>query len=374
MGTRRMTTRAHSRRDFLAAATTAAALGATALSGVSAFATPAAEGAAARARAKLIPYGSAVRSGALASDAAYRAAIVANCDIIVPEGEMKWPDVHPARGEFRFEKADALVDFARQNRLEIRGHTLAWYGGMPAWTLGIDSRVEAEAELVGHIETVVSRYRGVIKSWDVVNEPLADWPEDATSLRPSIWTSRLGPDYLPIALRATARVDPEARLVLNEYDVEFEGPRFAARRKALLELLRSLRDKDVPLHGVGLQSHLFAGRAVDHDGLQALLAEIKALKLDVLITELDVIDYELPADVSERDARVAGLAATFLGSVCDVVRPTAILTWGLSDRYTWVPTYFKRRDGMPNRPLPLDADLKRKPLFDVINKFRHKAA
>lgn len=374
MGTRRMTTEAHSRRDFLAAATTAAALGATALSGVSAFATPAAEGAAARARAKLIPYGSAVRSGALASDAAYRAAIVANCDIIVPEGEMKWPDVHPARGEFRFEKADALVDFARQNRLEIRGHTLAWYGGMPAWTLGIDSRVEAEAELVGHIETVVSRYRGVIKSWDVVNEPLADWPEDATSLRPSIWTSRLGPDYLPIALRATARVDPEARLVLNEYDVEFEGPRFAARRKALLELLRSLRDKDVPLHGVGLQSHLFAGRAVDHDGLQALLAEIKALKLDVLITELDVIDYELPADVSERDARVAGLAATFLGSVCDVVRPTAILTWGLSDRYTWVPTYFKRRDGMPNRPLPLDADLKRKPLFDVINKFRHKAA
>jgi endo-1,4-beta-xylanase len=377
MGNRRMTTRAHSRRDFLAAATRAAALGAfgaTALSGVSAFATSGADGAAANGRATMIPYGSAVRSGALASDAAYRAAIVANCDIIVPEGEMKWPDIHPARGEFRFEKADALVDFARQNRLQIRGHTLAWYGGMPAWTLAIESRAEAEAELVGHIETVVSRYRGAIPSWDVVNEPLADWPEDATSLRPSIWTSQLGPDYLPIALRATARVDPEARLVLNEYDIEFKGPRFAARRKALLELLRSLRDRDVPLHGVGLQSHLFAGRAIDHDGLQAFVAEIKALKLDVLITELDVIDYELPGEVHERDALVAGMAERFLGSVCDVVRPTAILTWGLSDRYTWVPTYFKRRDGMPNRPLPLDADLKRKPLFDVIDEFRRKAA
>jgi endo-1,4-beta-xylanase len=371
-----MTTTAYSRRDFLAAAAAAAygAFGTTALAGAGAAATPAAERAAARGIERLIPYGSAVRSGALASDTTYRAAVVANCDIIVPEGEMKWPDIHPARGEFRFEKADALVDFARQNRLEIRGHTLAWYGGMPAWTAAIDSRAEAEAELVGHIETVVSRYRGAIPSWDVVNEPLVDWPEDATSLRPSIWTRWLGADYLPIALRATAKVDPETRLVLNEYDVEFKGARFAARRKALVQLLNSLRDRDVPLHAVGLQSHLFAGRAIDHDGLQALLAEIAALKLDVLITELDVIDYELPGKVSERDAQVARIASEYLASVCDVVRPKAILTWGLSDRYTWVPTYFKRRDGMPNRPLPLDADLKRKPLFDVIDQFRRKAA
>jgi endo-1,4-beta-xylanase len=372
----RMAIETHSRRDFLVRAAKAAALGVSgtaALSAASALATSQTPVSAIAASQRLIPYGSAVRSDALASDISYRAAIIANCQIIVPEGEMKWPDIHPARGQYRFEKADALMDFARQNRIEVRGHTLAWYGAMPAWTADIDSRAAAERELVDHIETVVSRYRGVIPSWDVVNEPLVDWPEDATSLRPSIWTKQLGPDYLPIALRATAAVDPDARLVLNEYDVEFKGPRFAARRKALLQLLRSLREKDVPLHGVGLQAHLFADRAIDHDGLQALLAGIKALKLDVLITELDVIDYELPGKVSERDALVAGLAARFLGSVCDVVRPEAILTWGLSDRYSWVPIYFKRPDGMPNRPLPLDADLKRKPLFDVIDEFRHKA-
>ena len=373
-----MAMKAHTRRDFLRTATTVAVgvSGTAALSGVSAFATPrtqvAAQAPAIAANAGLIPYGAAVRSGALASDPAYRAAIIANCQIIVPEGEMKWPDIHPARGDYRFEKADALMDFARQNGIKLRGHTLAWYGGMPAWTAGIDSRAEAERELVDHIETVVSRYRGAIPSWDVVNEPLADWPQDADSLRPSIWTRQLGPDYLPIALRATAAADPDARLVLNEYDVEYQGPRFAARRKALLGLLRSLRDKDVPLHAVGLQSHLFAGRVLDHDGLQALLAEIKALKLDVLITELDVIDYELPGKVSERDAMVADFAGQFLESVRDVVRPKAILTWGLSDRYTWVPAYFKRRDGMPNRPLPLDADFRRKPLFDVIDEFRRK--
>ena len=363
-----MSVKGHTRREFVQRA---AAFGATALSAVSSFAT-AGTAAPGRERGRLIPYGSAVRAGVLATDMKYREAVVANCDIIVPEGEMKWPDVHPARNRFDFAKADALVDFARQNKIEIRGHTLAWYGGMPAWTAAIDNRAEAERELVDHIETVVSRYRGAIPSWDVVNEPLAEWPEDESSLRPSIWTSRLGPDYLPIALRATAAADPDARLVLNEYDVEFEGARFAARRKALVRLLRSLRDRDVPLHAVGLQAHLFADRAIDRDGLQELLAEIAALKLDVLITELDVIDYGLPGKVSERDALVAGIAAQFLEAVCDVVRPSAILTWGLSDRYTWVPTYFKRPDGMPNRPLPLDAELKRKPLFDIIDEYRRK--
>jgi endo-1,4-beta-xylanase len=314
-----------------------------------------------------------VRSGALSSDPVYREAIIANCQLIVPEGEMKWPDIHPARDQYRFEKADALVDFARQNNIGIRGHTLAWYGGMPQWTDSIGSRAEAERELVDHIDTVVSRYRGAIPSWDVVNEPLVDWPQDEFSLRPSIWTRQIGPDYLSVALRAAAAADPDAQLVLNEYDVEFEGPRFAARRKALVRLLRSLRDRGAPLHAVGLQAHLFAGRTIDRDGLQRFLAEIVALKLDVLVTELDVVDFELPGAVGERDAMVAAMADQFLGAVCDVVRPKAILTWGLSDRYTWVPTYFTRKDGLPNRPLPFDADFKRKPLFDVIEAYRRKA-
>jgi endo-1,4-beta-xylanase len=368
-----MTQHGHSRRDFLGAAAKAAAFGGfgtAQLSGVSAFATPIAQPLVSTSTPRLIPYGSAVRAGALESDPTYREAIVANCQMVVAEGEMKWGDIRPTRGEYRFEKADAIIDFARQNRLEVRGHTLAWYGGLPAWTNEIAGRAEAERELVDHIKTVVSRYRGAIPSWDVVNEPLVDFPEGAGSLRPCVWTKYLGADYIPTALRTTAALDPDTRLVLNEYDVEFKGPRFAARRKALLQLLRSLRDKDVPLHGVGLQAHLFADRAIDRDGLQAFLSEIKALKLDVLITELDVVDYELPGKVSERDALVAVKAGEFLSAVFEVVRPKAILTWGLSDRYTWVPIWFKRPDGMPNRPLPLDADLKRKPLFDVIEQFR----
>ncbi|MBU6461942.1 MAG: endo-1,4-beta-xylanase [Bradyrhizobium sp.] len=373
-----MPKKTHSRRDFLLDAAKLAALGisgASVPSGVPALATPLDQ-----ARANpvdgggMIPYGAAARSDALVSDLSYRDAIVSNCQLIVPESELKWLELRPTRNEYRFEKSDMIVDFARQNRLQVRGHTLAWYGAMPAWTEEISTHVEAERELTDHIDTVVSRYRGEIPSWDVINEPLAEWPENESSFRPSIWARRLGADYLTIALRQTALADPGAQLVLNEYDIEFKGPRFAARRKALIALLRSLRDRDVPLHAVGLQAHLFADRAIDRDGLQSLLMEIAALKLDLLITELDVIDYELPGKISERDAMVANVARQFLETVGEVTRPKAILTWGISDRYTWVPTYFKRKDGMPNRPLPLDADLKRKPLFDVIDEFRHRSA
>jgi endo-1,4-beta-xylanase len=367
-----MSIKAQSRRDFLAGTASAAALavfGTAELSGVSAFATPSRQ----PVGGKPIPYGAAVRSDALASDLSYRDAVIENCQMVVPESELKWLELRPTPDEYRFEKADAIVDFARQNAIEVRGHTLAWYGALPPWTEGIATRLEAERELVGHIETVVSRYRGAIPSWDVINEPLAEWPENGSSLRPSIWAKRIGPDYLRLALETTAAADSDAQLVFNEYDIEYVGPRFAARRKALIDLLRSLRDRGVPLHAVGLQAHLFASRTIDRDGLQALLAEIKALKLDVWITELDVIDYELPGRIADRDAKVADMANEFLKTVSEVIRPRAVLTWGLSDRYTWVPIYYKRRDGMPNRPLPLDAEFRRKPLFDVIEEFRRNA-
>ena len=244
-----MTTLLPSRRKFLAQTTGSLALG---LSGLSVFAAEPPRSAG----TTLIPYGAAVRAGALASDPAYRAAVAGMCEIIVPEGEMKWPDIHPARGEYRFEKADTLVDFARQNQIDIRGHTLAWYGALPAWTSEFANGAEAERELVDHIETVVSRYRGVVPSWDVVNEPLADWPQDRFSLRPSVWMNRLGPEYLPIAFKAAASTDPDAKLVLNEYDIEYRGARFEARRKALIQLLRWLRDRDVPLHAEIGRAHV----------------------------------------------------------------------------------------------------------------------
>src|SRR3984885_11440096 len=148
-----MTKQVQSRRDFLESTAKAAALGVfgtAQLSAVSAFATAKTQSPASTSTAGLIPYGSAVRVGALESDSSYREAIIANCQMIVAEGEMKWADIRPTRGEYRFEKADAIIDFARQNKLEVRGHTLAWYGGLPGGAHEIAGRGGGERGLVDH--------------------------------------------------------------------------------------------------------------------------------------------------------------------------------------------------------------------------------
>lgn len=320
-----------------------------------------------------LPYGAAVRSGALAQDDAYRAAVLERCRIIVPEGEMKWADLRPTRDVFHFENADYVADFARRNGLALRGHTLAWYGAMPEWTNALTAR-DAERELVTHIETVMSRYRDVVSSWDVVNEPVPERPASVADLRPSVWTRCLGESYIATAFRAAAAVDPKATLVLNDYDVEFVGGRFAARRDALRHIVRKLLDQGVPLHALGLQGHLFADRAIDRDGLQAFLSEIKSWGLEVLVTELDVVDKTLPSAEADRDRLVALKAGDFLDAVFSVIRPQAVITWGLSDRYTWVPIWFTRNDGRSNRPLPLDADMKPKPMMAVIERYLRREA
>jgi endo-1,4-beta-xylanase len=321
----------------------------------------------------VVPYGAAINSPALTNDRAYREAAARYCQVIVPESEMKWDELRPSRGEYRFENADIIVAFAREHRLALRGHTFAWYGAMPEWVNTIASAAEAERELTSHIQTVVSRYRDVVSSWDVVNEPIPDKPSGVSDLRQFVWSRHLGENYIPIAFRAAAAVDPKAMLVLNEYDVEYIGARFQARRDALRHIVRRLLDQNVPLHAVGLQAHLYADRAIDRDGLQAFVSELKGWGLKILITEMDVIDDTLPGPEKERDAAVAAKADDFLEAVFAACRPEVILTWGLSDRYTWVPTYNKRADGRLNRPLPLDDAMKPKPLMAVIDRFRRRA-
>lgn len=319
-------------------------------------------------------YGSCVKLSALDAEPDYAAEIVKRCQLVVPEGALKWADLRPSRERFDFTDADRLAAFAGRHGMRLRGHTLAWYGAMPDWPEAITSRAEAERELVRHIETVASRYVGLVASWDVVNEAVADRPKDASDLRSFVWTRTLGPDYIPIAFRAAASADPLARLVLNEYDIECADERSVMRRAVLLNLLRSLRDKGVPIHGVGLQGHLHGDRPIDRAGLQNFLVQVRAMGLDVLVTELDVIDDKLPADVATRDAKAAEIARTFLTTIAEVTPPSAVLTWGISDRHTWVPQWFKREDGMPNRPLPLDAAMRPKPLMSVVEQFARASA
>ncbi len=315
------------------------------------------------------PYGAAVRADLLDKDPAYAAALRKHCQQVVGEGGLKWIDLRPDRSTFNFDQSDRLIAFAEENGMVMRGHTLAWYAAMPSWAEDLQSKSEAEFELTHHIEVVVGRYRGRIPSWDVVNEPISEDPYPNDIYRDSVWYRTLGKDYIELAFRTAARADPKAQLVLNDFNFEYATAQCRRRRAVMLDLLKELKDKDVPIHAFGLQGHLTGQREIDKDGFSRFVEDVNALGLNILVTELDVIDDKLPAAVSVRDQIVAARVADFLQSVFDVVEPDAVLTWGITDKYTWVPIWFSREDGQPNRPLPLDENYKPKAFMDVLQQY-----
>jgi len=321
-----------------------------------------------------VPYGASVNLDPLEKEPEYRVAVETYCQQVTPEYGLVWDYLRPARNQFNFDFPDKALAFAEANEMTMRGHTLAWYGAMPSWTKEISGTAEAERELANHIERVVSRYRGKIKTWHVVNEPIDDTRGVVGALRPSIWLQYLGPKYIDKAFRLAHQVDPSAELLINEYDIECVGEGFAVRRQALLTLVRDLLARGVPLHGVGLQGHIQGRYQIDDDGLYKFVSEIRSLGLSVHVTELDVIDKDFPGPAVVRDAIVAARAYDFLNAVFAAVRPSVIATWGITDRYTWMPMWNKRADGLINRPLPLDEHYQPKPLWFVIDYFCQKTA
>jgi len=319
-----------------------------------------------------IPYGACVRPDPLQKELDYRTALKTYCRQVTPEGGLFWGYLRPTREQFKFDAADSVLAFAEANGMTMRGHTLVWYGAMPDWTKGIHGADQAEHELTSHIERVVSRYRGKITTWHVVNEPIDDSKGEVPGLRPSVWLQNLGEKYIDLAFRTAHRVDPAAELVLNEYDIECADGTSPKRRDALLKLIRDLLERGVPLHGIGLQGHIKGKYQIDRDGVYNFVSEIRSLGLTVHITELDVIDDDLPGPIAVRDAIVAARAHDFLEPVFAAARPAVIATWGITDRYTWVPIWFKRKDGLPNRPLPFDERYQPKPLWNVIDYFCSK--
>jgi endo-1,4-beta-xylanase len=284
--------------------------------------------------------------------------------IVVCENDMKWPHVHPEQDRYDFTGGDALAAFAAAHRQKLRGHNLCWHEHNPPWLDRTATRENAADLLQQHISTVVGHFRGQAHSWDVVNEAVNPQDGREDGLRKSIWLDLIGPHYLELAFREAARADPSALLTYNDYDLEQDSPEHERKRQAVLRLLRSLRDGQAPIHALGIQSHLKAeADASQWDGLHRFLDQVQTLGLQVFVTELDVDDRALPANVEARDQLVAELYRDYLANVLGHRSVKAVLTWGLTDRDTWLDHSKPRADGLPQRPLPFDAELKPKPAF-----------
>lgn len=319
-------------------------------------------------------YGTTLSARQITADLPFVDLALQQAGLVVAENDMKWQVMNRgAPGDDDYGPADTVAAFALENNLALRGHNLLWYHRTPNWFFDLDSRQEIESAIVERIRRLAGRYRGMVHSWDVVNEPIEPKDGRPDGLRTEIFLEMFGPDYLDLAYRTARETDPAARLVVNEYDVELDTPEQEARRTALLNLLERMRGSGTPVDAVGVQAHLSCagGPPFSAARLRRFFADVAGLGLTIQITELDVTDEKAPADEVVRDRLVADTYSRFLDTALDEPAVKVVVTWGLSDRHSWIvrkETHQSkwRADGLPSRPLPFDADLKPKPAFEAI--------
>jgi endo-1,4-beta-xylanase len=308
-------------------------------------------------------YGCAVDVHALGADPAYAALVREQCRIVVAENAMKWAALRPSAESFRFDDADALVAFAEANRMKIRGHNLVWHQDNPGWLDATATPANARPLLVSHIERVVGRYAGRMHSWDVVNEAIEVKDGRPDGMRNTAWLRLVGADYIELAFRTAREADPGALLTYNDYGIEAETVDDERKRAAAIELLRRMVARRVPVDAVGVQSHLAAAAGggapagpVYGAGLMRFIGAVRELGLQVFLTEMDVNDRAVAGDAAVRDAAVAAAYKQYLELVLADPAVRAVLTWGITDRYTWLDHEESRGDGLGERPLPFDSD------------------
>ncbi len=305
--------------------------------------------------------GSAVNHHALREDGAYRETLAREFNILTPENELKFGSLVQQPNDYHFSPADEIVDFAKANDMLVRGHTLVWHHQNPDWLIPENfTRKQALDLLYKHIFTVAGHFKGDIYAWDVVNEALLD----DGSLRPSFWMKTIGADYLDYAFQWAHEADPDAMLIYNEYRADGISP----KSDGVYRLLQEMQARNVPVDGVGLQMHIalvdtddFALPAAPAD-LSANLKRLSDLGLDIHITELDVQVHHLSGTREELLAKQAGVYSEILSTALENPCLKAIITWGFSDRQSWIP-YFTHT---PDWPLPFDEYYQPKPAYRAI--------
>ena len=303
---------------------------------------------------------------------------------ITPENVLKWEAVHPRPGVYDFALPDRYVAFGERNGMFIVGHTLVWHNQTPAWVFQDSngraaSRDTLLARMRDHILTVVGRYRGRIKGWDVVNEALN---EDG-SLRQSPWMRIIGPDYIAKAFQYAHEADPEAELYYNDYSLE--NP---AKRAGAIALIERLRAEGIAVKAVGLQGHqtLDWPTAAAEDSTIAAFAR-SGVRVNITELDVDVLPRTTSSQGAEVTMRVGGREATldpYAGGLPDSVQQALarryaelfavylrhhdaidrITFWGVRDGDSWLNNWPVR--GRTNYPLLFDRDGRPKPAFDAV--------
>ncbi|MFI7601309.1 endo-1,4-beta-xylanase [Actinoplanes sp. NPDC049681] len=310
----------------------------------------------AEATGRRLPIGAAMAAAPLVSDDGYRALAATQFSMLTTENDLKPQFVHPGPDTYDFAEGDLLVDFAAANHMAVHAHTLVFGEANPRWMQEV-ALADRESVMTGHIRTVVGHYRGRVAEWDVVNEPLSpddDGPDGVPGLREHLWQEAMGESYIDKAFISARAADPGAKLYLNEFGAEADGPRW----DALYALVTRLKRRGVPIDGVGFQSHVHeAGDHIDPAVLRSHIAALAELGLSARISEIDVYG-ESPR---VQAAQFAGV----LGACLSEPTCTSFTTWGITDRYGSTAEH----DSYPLEPgdeLPWDERLRPKPAVGAL--------
>ena len=306
--------------------------------------------------------------------------IKAQFNAISPENVLKWESVHPQPGQYDFAGPDRYVEFGETNHMAIIGHTLVWHNQTPRWVFQDTNGNPVTGDVLlermhDHIRTVVGRYKGRIKGWDVVNEAL----NDNGTLRKSQWEKIIGDDYIEKAFQYAHEADPGAELHYNDYSLENE-----AKRKGAIALIKKLQAEGIPITAVGLQEHLKMGwPTVEQE--DATIADFAKIGVKVMITELDIdvvraTQGNRTADINANAQQVAGANVYTNGLPPEVQQALAkryadlfgvylkhrdvierVTFWGVTDGDSWLNSR-----GRVNYPLLFDRAGTPKPAFAAV--------
>ncbi|UUL81213.1 endo-1,4-beta-xylanase [Sphingomonas qomolangmaensis] len=349
-----------------------------------AFAQAEGEGLHAIAKARNLRFGSAFawsRPGADAgsfANPAFAALLQRDCGVLVPENELKWQRTRPSATAFDFDRLDPMIAYAKAAGMPVRGHTLLWHYSrwFPKWLNDYDfgSKPAAEAErlLAAHIDTVAARYGTAIYSYDVVNEAVD--PDTGGMRETSLSKAMGGADHvLDHAFRTARAAAPHAELVYNDY-MSWEAGN-EKHRSGVLRMLEGLRKRGTPVDTLGVQSHIGISKPTSSiaalvgqltPAWRTFLNEVTGMGYRLSITEFDVRDRGLPADIATRDRAVADFAGAYLDLMLSYPQLTDILAWGMSDKYSWLRSFEPRPDKEITRGLPYDVAFEPKPLRAAI--------
>ncbi|EJF64841.1 endo-1,4-B-xylanase A [Dichomitus squalens LYAD-421 SS1] len=287
------------------------------------------------------------------TDTAYTAIL----DNIVEFGQltaansMKWDATEPTRGTFTFSSGDQIANLAKANGQLLRGHNCVWYNQLPSWVSnGQFTAADLTTVIQNHCGTLVGHYKGQVYSWDVINEPFND---DGT-WRTDVFYNTLGTSYVEIALNAARAADPNAKLYINDYNIEQTG----AKATAMLNLVKSLKSSGVPIDGVGFQCHFIVGEVPT--SFQSVLEQFTAAGVEVAITELDI---RMPTPASQANLQQQQKDYQSVVQACKNVEGCVGITlWDFTDKYSWVPSTFSGQGAA----CPWDQNLVKKPAYSGI--------